>query len=45
MIHLPVFAIYGLARGYIIIEGFVALRALQMSAFTRVNWSNFVPHV
>lgn len=44
-IHSPVFVIYGLARGYIIVEGFCALRALPMSAFASVNWSNFVPHL
>lgn len=43
--HSPVFVIYGLARGYIIIEGLFALRALPMSAFASVNWSNFVPHL
>ena len=45
MIHSPFLVTYGLARGYIIIEGFSALRALPISAFASVNWSNFVPHL
>lgn len=45
LIHSPIFVIYGLARGYIIVEGFFALRALPLSAFDSVNWSNFVPHL
>lgn len=45
LLHLPVFFVYGLARSYIIIEGFVSLRALPKTAFESVNWSNFVPHV
>lgn len=45
MVHAPVFVVYGLARAYIIVEGFVALRALPMSAFASLSWSNFVPHL
>ena len=45
LVHLPVFLIYGLARCYIIVEGFVSLRALPKTAYESVNWSNFVPHV
>ena len=45
LLHLPVFLIYGLARSYIIVEGFVSLRALPKTAFESVNWSDFVPHV
>lgn len=42
--HAPIFLIYSLARGYIMVEGFFALRALPTSTFASVNWSNFVPH-
>ena len=45
LLHLPVFLIYGLARSYIIVEGFVSLRVLPKTAFESFNWSNFVPHV
>ena len=45
MVHSPVFVIYSLARAYVIIEGFVILRALPMSAFASVSWSDFVPHL
>ncbi|MCJ1276939.1 hypothetical protein MMC21_004747 [Puttea exsequens] len=45
LLHSPVFLIYGLARMYIITEGFVSLRALPKTAFESVNWSNFLPHI
>ena len=45
LVHFPVIFAYALARSYIIVEGFVGLRALPKSAFESVNWSNFVPHV
>ena len=45
MIYSPVIGAYGLARAYIIVEGFVALRALPMSTFASVSWSNFLPHL
>ena len=45
ILHSPFVVIYVLARAYIIVEGFVALRALPMSAFATANWSNFVPHL
>lgn len=45
MVHSPVLVVYGLARAYIIVEGFVALRTLPNSAFASVNWSSFVPHL
>lgn len=40
----PWIVIYLLARSYIIVEGFVGLRALPESAFRTVQWSSFVPH-
>ena len=43
-IHLPIIAVYIFARAYIIVEGFVSLRAMPVSAFASINWSNFVPH-
>ena len=45
LIHFPIIFSYALARTYIIIEGFVGLRALPKSAFESVNWSDFFPHV
>lgn len=44
LMHFPVVAAYCVARGYIIVEGFVNLRALPSTAFESVNWPNFVPH-
>ncbi|KAL9119282.1 MAG: hypothetical protein Q9187_004167 [Circinaria calcarea] len=44
LVHLPVIAAYALARCYIIIEGFLNLRALPLSAFDSVNWANYLPH-
>lgn len=45
LMHFPVVAAYCVARGYIIVEGFVNLRALPGTAFESVNWPNFVPHL
>jgi hypothetical protein len=36
---------YGLARLFIIIEGFAGLRALPASGFHSVEWSNMFPHI
>lgn len=44
MVHGPVIGAYGLARCYILAEGFVNLRALPVTAFAMVDWSNFFPH-
>lgn len=41
---LPIIILYFLARSYIIVEGFVALRMLSASTYSTVNWSLFVPH-
>ena len=40
----PLIVAYFCARTYIVVEGFVSLRALPASAFESVNWWNFVPH-
>ena len=45
LLHGPVIAAYGLARAYIIVEGFANLRALPLTAFASVNWSNYLPHL
>ena len=36
--------VYCTSRGFIIIEGFINLRALPPSAYESVNWSAFLPH-
>ncbi|CAF9936356.1 hypothetical protein IMSHALPRED_010732 [Imshaugia aleurites] len=36
--------VYLFARGFIIIEGFINLRALPPSAYESVNWTAFLPH-
>jgi len=37
-------SIYIFARAYVIVEGFVNLRALPPSAYDSVNWTAFFPH-
>lgn len=37
--------VYGIARGYLLLECVVALRWLPSSAYESVNWSAFLPHV
>jgi len=43
--YYPVIIAYGSARTYILLEAFVNLRALPLSAYTSVNWADFIPHV
>ncbi|MCJ1390080.1 hypothetical protein MMC18_002938 [Xylographa bjoerkii] len=45
MIHIPILALYLSARSYILLEGFISLRALPLSAYVDITWANFVPHV
>ena len=41
----PLIIAYFFARSYIVIEGFVSLRALPATAFETVDWWKFVPHL
>lgn len=36
---------YGIARTFIILEGFAGLRALPASSFRSVEWSDMLPHI
>ncbi|KAI4629256.1 uncharacterized protein J4E87_003518 [Alternaria ethzedia] len=36
---------YGLARTFIIVEGFAGLRALPASSYRSVEWSDLLPHI
>ena len=41
---IPVYGSYGIARLYIITEGFISLRSMPEDVYSSVNWSNFIPH-
>ncbi|KAI9866389.1 MAG: hypothetical protein M1813_001511 [Trichoglossum hirsutum] len=41
----PVLICYGVARAYVLLEGFIGLRALPVGVYTSVDWSNFIPHI
>ena len=43
--YLPMILAYGLARTYILVEGFFGLRSLPVTAFLNVDWTQFFPHV
>ncbi|KAF4437471.1 hypothetical protein F53441_13032 [Fusarium austroafricanum] len=45
LIHGPIFILYIICRTYILIEGFVGLRALQARLYFSVEWANFIPHL
>lgn len=37
--------VHCVSRGFVIIEGFINLRALLSSAYESFNWAAFLPHV
>ncbi|KAF3910815.1 hypothetical protein ABW20_dc0103897 [Dactylellina cionopaga] len=41
----PLAITYAAARGYLIVETFIGLRAMDDSAFRNVDWAGFIPHV
>ena len=41
----PLAITYAAARGYLVVEIFLGLRALEPSAFQNVNWASILPHV
>ncbi|KAK6339321.1 hypothetical protein TWF718_008742 [Orbilia javanica] len=41
----PLAITYAAARGYLIVETFIGLRAMDDSAFKNVDWTGFIPHV
>ncbi|KAI9714773.1 MAG: hypothetical protein M1820_000062 [Bogoriella megaspora] len=42
---LPLAVIYAFGRGYLLIEAFAGLRALEESAYISVNWAEIMPHI
>ncbi|KAK3345851.1 hypothetical protein B0T25DRAFT_265036 [Lasiosphaeria hispida] len=43
-IFIPISVVYTLARMYVVIECFFALRSLPVAAYQDVDWIQFVPH-
>ncbi|KAK1834115.1 hypothetical protein QBC39DRAFT_253267 [Podospora conica] len=41
----PITVVYTLARAYIVVECFFALRSLPVAAFEDVSWTKFFPHL
>ena len=41
----PLACTYAAARGYLIVEVFLGLRALSVNAYFTVNWATYIPHV
>ena len=45
IIHVPILAVYVVARSYVLLEGLISLRALPLKAYVDITWPNFLPHV
>jgi hypothetical protein len=45
VVNAPVLFLYAIARGYILLEGFIGLKALHLSVYKSVDWSDFIPHI
>ncbi|KAK5663613.1 hypothetical protein OQA88_4044 [Cercophora sp. LCS_1] len=45
IIHGPFIFVYVIARGYVLVEGFLGLRALPPKLFVTVEWANFLLHL
>jgi hypothetical protein len=43
--HSPVVICYAVARSYILVEGFIGLRALPSILYASVEWAEFWPHL
>lgn len=41
----PLAIIYGVARFYLLAEGFAELRKLRGTAYVNIEWTDFIPHV
>ncbi|KAI6783780.1 uncharacterized protein J7T54_001656 [Emericellopsis cladophorae] len=41
----PIAILYGIARVYQLVEGFMELREIDASAFVHVEWTQYLPHV
>jgi len=41
----PIAVLFVGFRGYLLLEGFICLRALPQGVYQSVEWSNFLPHV
>jgi hypothetical protein len=44
LIHAPFVLGYVAARGAVLVESFLSLRALPRSVYQDVNWTGFLPH-
>lgn len=42
---MPVALLYGMSRLYLLIEAFLELRSVDVSAFVNVSWSPYLPHI
>jgi hypothetical protein len=42
---MPLWGLYMIARGILLIQGFISLRSMPIEVYQDVTWTSYIPHV